>query len=75
MAAFLTHPFDVLKTKLQTKGCLYERYEKNGEGMLCIGKTEGVAELNKGLFSRSLKIVPGLITYLNSYEFIKNSRF
>lgn len=72
VAAFLTHPFDVLKTKLQTKGCLYEKYEKKTvRGVLCIGKTEGVAELSKGLFSRSLKIVPGLVIYLNSYEFIK----
>jgi hypothetical protein len=72
-AALITHPLDVIKTKVQTRYLVFERFDKNtGLALREIFRNEGLAGLYVGSQARIIKIVIGLMIYTNLYEFIKN---
>jgi solute carrier family 25, member 39/40 len=71
-AGTLTHPFDVVKTKIQTKLCCYSYLDKHlYKGLDFLYKTQGYKALFIGFQARITKIVFGLVLYINSYEYIK----
>ena len=71
-AAIITHPFDVIKTKVQTR---YEDFSEFDSKILRSVKTiynnEGLQGLFIGSQARISKIVIGLMIYTNLYEFTK----
>lgn len=71
-AAIITHPFDVIKTKVQTR---YEDFSEYDSKILRSVKTiynnEGLQGLFIGSQARISKIVIGLMIYTNLYEFTK----
>ena len=71
-AGVITHPFDVIKTKIQARYCCYRHYDKNTyKALLHLWKTKGFKSLFIGFQPRISKIVFGLILYINIYEYIK----
>lgn len=71
-AAVLTHPFDVLKTKVQTRyEDFFEFDSKILKSLKTIYTNEGLSGLFIGSQARISKIVFGLVIYTNLYEFIK----
>lgn len=72
LAALCTHPFDVLKTKMQTQFCCYGAYDKTPlKALRNIVKDEGLGILMAGAGPRVSKLVPGLVLYISAYEGFK----
>lgn len=79
IAALLTHPFDVGKTRMQITG---DHIQKPGEPykkkpsmfsyLYKIGKNEGMGALYSGLGPRALKIAPSCAIMISSYEITKH---
>ena len=71
-ACLITHPFDVMKTKIQTRFCCFYGFDKNIYKAIGITYKEGgIKSLFIGLQPRFSKIVIGLVLYINVYEFFK----
>lgn len=71
-AVLITHPFDVVKTKLQTRNSHYYELEKNPFSALkYLCKNEGCHALTTGIWPRMGKLVLGVNIYINFYEFLK----
>lgn len=74
IAGVITHPFDVVKTKIQTRYCCYNEYDKNTfQAMKVLYEERGIKNLFIGFQPRMTKIVTGLVIYINVYEFLKKS--
>ena len=73
-AALITHPFDVIKTKIQSRYEIYKLYDKNTvEAVRDIYGKDGIQGLYVGAQARVSKIVIGLMIYTNLYEHMKKS--
>ncbi|OMJ89482.1 hypothetical protein SteCoe_8385 [Stentor coeruleus] len=72
IAAVITHPFDVIKTKIQTRYCCFSDYDKNTlKALSSIYKEDGLRSLFIGAQPRISKIAIGLVIYMNLYETFK----
>lgn len=72
IAVVITHPFDVMKTMMQTRHCCYEDYQtKPFVALKVIVQKEGMKSLTQGLVPRYTKLVPGLVIYISLYEMFK----
>ncbi|CAG9328127.1 unnamed protein product [Blepharisma stoltei] len=72
LATLITHPFDVIKTKLQTRNCCYSHLEKIPfSGIKLIVKREGLQTLTHGIWPRLGRLVLGVNIYINLYEYFK----
>jgi solute carrier family 25 protein 39/40 len=72
IAVILTHPFDVMKTMMQTRNCCYEDYQKRPfVALKVIVQKEGMGSLMQGLLPRFTKTVPGVVVYISLYEMFK----
>lgn len=74
IAAVLTHPFDVGKTRMQITGS--QTGSLKDPSMFAylykIGKNEGMGALYSGLGPRALKIAPSCAIMISSYEITKH---
>ncbi|OMJ83890.1 hypothetical protein SteCoe_15119 [Stentor coeruleus] len=72
ISAIITHPFDVIKTKIQTRYCCFNEYDKNTlKAVSSLYKEEGLKGLFTGAQPRISKITIGLVIYMNLYEKFK----
>jgi hypothetical protein len=72
VATVFSHPFDLLKTRMQTRYCCYGDWEfKPLQGVLHIKRTEGLASVYAGFTPRVCKLIPGAALYITAYEAIK----
>jgi hypothetical protein len=73
VAAVITHPFDVVKTKVQTRYCCFSHYDRNTiRAVRDVWRKEGWAGLFIGSQPRITKITIGLVIYMNLYEGMKS---
>jgi len=70
MAALLTHPFDVIKTRRQVFDLANRSPPTKSTFlmMLRIVQSDGIAGLYVGVFPRVIKIAPSTAIMLTSYE-------
>ena len=72
VAGVITHPFDVIKTKVQTRYCCFSDFDNNTlKSLRSLQKDKGFYSIFIGIQPRMIKIVAGLILYINIYENIK----
>lgn len=76
VAAAVTTPLDIVKTRLQTQGDSEalngrKRYKGTIHAVREIGRTEGVHAFVKGMAARMLWIMPGTAITMTTFEFLK----
>ena len=69
IAAFLTHPFDVIKTRRQTEASSASASSRGTLRMLVeLGRREGTAGLWRGMVPRVAKVAPACGIMIGAYE-------
>jgi len=72
IATIFSHPFDLMKTRMQTRYCCYGDWEfKPFQGVCHIWKTEGLSSVYSGFTPRVMKLIPGAALYITTYEALK----
>lgn len=72
VAVVCSHPFDLMKTRMQTRYYRYGKWEgKPVIGMRHIWRTEGMKSIYAGFVPRICKLIPGAALYINCYEGFK----
>ena len=68
IAAFLTHPFDVVKTRRQTEAASSASSRGTLRMLVELGRGEGTAGLWRGMVPRVAKVAPACGIMIGAYE-------
>ena len=80
VAAGITTPLDVVKTRIQTQGDMWSggavkrrKYTGMIDAIRSIGRTEGMSAFSRGMAARMLWMMPGTAITMTTFEFLKRA--